>query len=837
MPPKDPKYEYVRVRTRKEKEKERERDARSVAESSVTTIRDRKHRNSFTSNHGSSIETSTQISTATYQDVALEQLPALPETEESEGTSTTTSPLVRTSSNVSNPTSRSSPPTVSTPARLQPYLESEADTSSTVGGTRPISSSQEWIGPRVDAALPLDDSDSMTPTPRPKKNPLESAGNALPKERSDPDHKQQHPKSHGNDVDNQGRLITDTNAMVYSWAGSDGRHEQHLYPAEMANPFLPPEHTFTAQKKSTSPETVPKKPAAPEPPTRRSPPPARLNNRAQERLEPRSQQRADYHTPARIEAPSPASSGPPMTEMGMLSAFPWPIAPAPSPIPMHHTQSNPLPYPSGPPIIDHPAHILHRIGSVLPDIGALMDLYQSTCGILIARDRQINDLQSQKAAEADHQNKRIERLTTEIESLLARHASELKRLNESVSSWEHESKNLQEDLTQEKSLRDEMRTANANLKAKNEEMKRKHQQKLEEMKTKFSSEIHRLNTRHSEEQRDLTERAKGVEADLISKIAELEQRHELDSQAAASLNEKMADMERRHKSENQANDDRWQRHLRSIMESHAAVCHDMESAARDKERALEDERRNYSRARDGWDKEREALRSHWDEERSNLQKAAEEKHHALSNKHQMEIDDLQQSTECVLSRQKAEAEDTVLSIQKERDNLQQTLDRTHAHYKSEIQTAMDNFIREKESYCKTTETAFSSQQAELYEAVQKLQREKEELLRSRGSSLTRQPNDAHETTSSSPKDHEILRAEKAADTAKTQKTTATENTDSRSSTPAPKEDRHRIPRASGIYGSGANLKSKGAIFEQSTKAGESRRSEECQRGHAKESHR
>ena len=838
MPTKDPKYEFFRVRNRnpKEKEKDRDRDARSVAESSVTTIRDRKHRNSFTSNHGNSTETSTQASGATFQDMALDQLPALPENEESEGTSTATSPIVRTNSNVSNPTSRSSPPSVSTPARLQPYLESEADTSSVTAEVKPTTSLQEWIGPRVDTPSSFNDPlDSMTPTPRPKKDPLESAGNVLSNQGSDPHDQQQRSKDLSGEVDNQGRLIADTNAMVYSWAGSNKSHEQYYYPSEMANPFLPPEqNSLTVRKKSTTPEIIPNKPAAPEPPIRRSPPPARSNNRAQERTEPRSQPRAEYHPPIRVEVPLAMSNAPPMTEMSLTPGFGWPMVPAPSPIPMHHTQSNPLPYPSGPPRIDHPAHILHRIGSVLPDIGALMDLYQSTCGILIARDRHISDLQSQKAAEAENQNRRIERLTTEIESLLARHTSQVKKLKEEIGNLEHEHVSLQGELSQEKKLRDDARTTNTNLKAKYEEMKRKNQQRLEEMNSKFLVEVDELAARHTEEQRDITAKAKGVEANLSSQIAGLEQRHELDQQTIVAHQRKIADIEERHESERKANEDQWRRHIQDIEDNHTQVCRDMEITIESKEKALEEERRNHFNARDNWDKELEAVNGHWNEERNNLQKAAQDQQHALINMHQKETDDIRLSAKSALLRQEAESQDTILNLQRERDELQQSLDRTHTHYKLEIETAMNNFIEEKETYCQKTETAFSQQQAELHNTVHTLQQEKEALLRSRAPSQTRQPNELHLTIPNSQKDNETLRPGTPLDRCKTQKPTCAESTISRSSTPAPKEDRKKLHRVSGVYGSGACLKPKGAVSEQSNKACEPRKSEEGQRRQGRE---
>ena len=843
MGPKDPKFEYVRVRARKDRDKDRDKDnrsdTRSVAESNITTIRDRKHRSSFSSSQRDLTETSTQASSATYQDLPLEQLPALPETEESEGASTATSPLVRTSSNASNPTTRLSPQSIKTSVKLQPYLESEPDISSSISMAKSMSESQEWIGPRVDTAMSADDPlDSMTPTPRPKKDPLEFAGSVLTKKDSDASFNIESQASPPPDIDNQGRLIADTNAMVYTWVGSENAQEQNIHSPKMPNPFLQPgnDSNDAPKRNSAALDKVPYRIPAPDPPLRRSSPP-KPSNRAQEKTDQRYQPRIEHHPLVRVGAPSPLPNNPSTSEMGAPPPFPWPMIPAPSPIAMHHTHSNPLPYPAGPPRMDHPAHILHRIGSVLPDIGALMNLYQETCGILIARDRHISDLQAQKAAEAEQMNRRIDRLTTEIESLLSRHASQVSRLKGEINRWEREYSELQDSLHQEKRLRDETQTANANLKGKHEQMKKRHQHKLEETHSNFSSEIDRITTKHAEEKREYTEQAKAVEAGLTSSIAEMEERHKADDQQNALLTKRIADIERRNELERQENEQQWQQHLRDIEDQHAGRCHDLESAFRTKETVFEEERRQFLLAKDDWDKERETMLRHWETDRNTFEKAAKEKSQALVKKHQKEQDDLQRSMGDVLSRQNAEAQELIAKLEQETIELRRSLDRTHDHYKSEIQTAMDNFVKEKESYYRTTESTFSCQVGELRDTIQSLEKEKETLLRARGSSETRQTSEARETIVKLQREIEALRNERLDEKEKTPKLAVPEDDNaSRSSTPAPKEDKNKLKRASAMYGSGTSLKSKGPAFELSGKGCEPRRSEESQRGHAKEHH-
>ncbi|KAL9101683.1 MAG: hypothetical protein Q9163_003087 [Psora crenata] len=789
MPLKDPRYEYVRLRSRREKDRDHEKDSRNPGGSSAITVRDKKRRNSITSNPAASSEAAPQPVATPYQDVALEQLPPLPETEESESASAATSPIARTDSNIFNPNARSSPPQTEPSARLQPYLESVCDTASTITSLDQDPDTKEWIGPNPDtpssSSLLLD-----LPTPTPKFGDFSGlAGSVATYQVAD----QLSEGTASGDADlvesTQAKRSGDADPVVYSQLGHDRHHEDYYHPSQMVNPFLPispaplPGQTVTTSEPSrTSPQTptsvAPKAPTPPLP-ARQSP-------------------------PARLEPPRPPSHGPPMTS-SIASRYDYPMVPAISPIPMVQTYSNPLPYPSGPPMIDHPANLLHRIASVLPDINALMDLYQNTCHILMTRDHHIAHLQAQKAADAQQQNARVERLTGEIESVLKKNAAQVQKLKGIINELEEKHSQLNESYLKERRLKEEARAVYASSRAQHAEAEKQHHEDILQMQQDFADEKANMLAEHSTREKELIGQmhaeARNAEENLMSRIAEMTRNHEIDRQDCEEL---------------------WLRAKQIIETGHIKVCQDLENTISMKEKLLEEERRNHSRARDGWDRERVSMTSQWDEERYQLRKSAEDQRQILASKHQKEKDDMLRSMEVTLSRQKPEAHDTIVRLQQEKDELRQQLEATHAHYKSEIQGAANNLRKEKDEYARSMEAAFSRQTVELQDTIRQLHQEKEDLRRSRLPSQSRQITEAGETISKLQKEMETLRAGWNSDKAKWPKHT-TESMSSRSSTPAPKEDRNKLKRASGVYGSGTSLKSKGATFEQSSRGDDGHR--------------
>ena len=775
MPLKDSRYEYVRTRPRREKDRDHERETRSIGGSSTTTIRDRKNRNSITSNAATSSDTASHSSISTDQNVVQEEMPLEQENQESQSVSTATSPSVGASS-ISNATSRKLPSHMDTPAELQPYLESVRDTASTVTASSPASESKEWIGPNLEnASFPSHPLDSLTSTPKPS-DLFGSAGSV-----SEYQVLSQPSDSEALDCPDTKRVVQakshiGLNEMAHSWAGNCENLDNYYYPSQMSNPFLPTSHARPRQRTPAptnfedgpqlSSQILPKAP---------TPPP---------------QQRASL--PGRSEPPQyPIERS---SVVGHMTQGYWyPMASEKSPVPMHQTQSNPLPYPGETSLMDHPAHLLHRIGSVLPDIGSLMDLYQHTCGILLSRDRHISDLQIQKAAEAKEQTARIDRLTTEIESVLNSNAECVKKLKDEIDKLDDRCSKLQESHANERGLKEEAQLAHASLLAKHGEMDKQHRQEILQKSQTFAREKDSILEERERREKDLIHEmrtaAHVAEMKLIDHVAERDRKHEIDKQAHQDL---------------------CSRHKRDVEEYHARVCGDLEKLVRLKDQQLAEERRNHTRVKEVWDRDRELSDCQWEEERASLNKTSKDQGQKLTVEHQKELDDVQRTLDAGLSRQRAESLDTLLEVRGAKDDLRQQREATHTHYELEIQNVAAHLPQEKEDFRRATDAAFSRQKVELQGNIRPavVDQSDSDLVRSLGISESRHSLEARESTIKLEKETEAYKMGTNVDKCKWPKP-GVESVFSRSSTPAPKEDRGKLKRASGMYGSGTSLKSKG----------------------------
>ena len=721
MPNQDSKYQYVRVRSHKnkDKDKDREKDTRSIAESStssnLTTIRDRKHRGSFVSTSGASTETSSQAPGANCEDVALEQLPPLPETEESEGTSAATSPIMRTISHTSAPKSRTSPPlTYDTPDNLQPYLESEPDTGSTVSATD-SGDNQEWIGPVMKSASSTgDQSDLLTPTAKPRRNPLDPFQAAQ-------DQSQQEKHEGGVSVEsagqaNPGRSISEMNERVFSWANHDGQESQSIYPSHLVNPFLhtrqhsPPQEYSNLSKVQPQPQTKDrtiresKTPAPPSEPQRSSTPEApKPAGEPQQRPSIRPSSKTPMHPLARVEAPPaapmpppawPPQPSPPMTEFGIPPNHPWHPSQQIIPSTMHQPMPPPMQFPIPPPTqhVPDPAHLIHRIGSALPDIVALMDLYYGTYNTLVGRDRCIAEMQSQQAAESEARDLRIERLRSEIESVLKTNDDECKRLNGKILEWEERHQNIAEECSSERRLKEEARALHAKLRVRHEDVKRKHAASLAEMNAAHVAEKGSMKEAHDGEKKAWDDHLQEVlcagKEHLTARLDELEKRHEVQRQELMMA---------------------WNATMQEVEQKHGKTIQELQDAIKERNEIVEEEKRNYSQSRRNWDQDRNSMLSHWDEERKTLRESLED--------------------------------ERTISTDLRRDNeeLHRSLDRIRSYYASEIKDATSRFAMEKEEHRSATETALARQHKDAQDAIAVLQKEKRDLSSSaREASQTRQ---------------------------------------------------------------------------------------------------
>ncbi|KAG8530857.1 uncharacterized protein KY384_004214 [Bacidia gigantensis] len=859
--PKDPKYEYVRVRTRKDKEKDRDGDTRSVAGSSVTTIRDRRHRNSFTSQPSSSGDTVAPTAASSCQDVPLEQLPALPETEESESASNGTSPILRTTSNISNPTSISSPFSIETPATLQPYLEeSKEESVLTMDASRQVAKGTEWIGPRPDGQHQSEVADSMTPKPRAGTDPFASYSENTMKEglgsRIDTNK-----ISEGHHVlDKPRKSSPDETDKIYSWAkGSDGAR-QYFHISQMGNPFLPPGSSLDSAlmlqptSDSYSHQTPSSTLSPPSPPPRNNP---ELQTHSTTNIQPPA---AKVHRHlARLEDPPQRLPSPVISDVSRTFTFPSPMASVQPPAPQQqHPYSNTMSHLVYPPGLDHPANLLHRIENALPDISALIGLYQNTCSHLAARDQHISDLAAQKAAQAERLNDRIGRLSDRIESMLKDQAAQVNKLKSEIAHGEDKYRKMQSSCVKERQLKEEARTTNANLKKRYEEMQQKHREALESLQHKFAEEKALLVKDHTFHKEQLMEEVRSTarlaDETLVAKVTGLERMHDL---------------------ERKSQEDRWSRRM-----------HDLECDRSNSEAAVALKRKEVEEIRQESHKSTEA----WITEREAIKKAEADQRRITAAQYQKEKDNMRTSIETVVAQQRAEIQELNAKYRDEIDELRQVLAGTHEHYKSEIQAATDAFRNEKEVYRKATEDASSRQildmqdkardlqkekdslqrlqrspqsqrSDELQESIPKLQKEKDPVpqprgpsqsrrsseidrhrenleqpqretlakMPSRGHSRTRQQEDCHDKSGRTLNDGDVSSSKCFNDKARVTKARGEECVQSRSSTPAPKEDRAKANRASVMYGSSTNAKAKSSSAEAHSKGGQYK-AENGQRG-------
>ena len=833
MPNKEPRFEFVRSRTRKDRDRDRDSDTQSTsANSTVTTLREvktQKHRKSFSSNPASVADTSSQV-TPGCNDDTLEGLPPLPETEESEDASVGTSPIMRTTSNTSNVSKRSSPPAVDTPSRLQPYLEESEDTASMILAPNRTAESSEWIGPRIDMDGVGDEPlDALTPTPHTRDDPIATGDHS--RRKSEPKESRGVPIRATFDVDKDPShtSFNESQQMVYSWSAGDARPERYVHPSHMFNPFLQdhqsdeaPSLTQVGLPQGWKVQTTGLESSSSTPPS-----PPRPETRPHTSLDSRPERRREYPPPARIDharlppppQPSPSPPMPNMHHQGYLV----PVAPAPPPIPMHHTHSTPLPQPTLQPVMDHPAHIMHRIGSALPDIAALMEIYQGTCYALHSSNSHIHDIENQKTAQSEKLHSKIDDLTKQVQAILRTKNAESEKLNRDIEQWKMKHKKLSDAYSKERRSREDISTQHTNLKSAYDHCKRAHREEVGNLTTSFAQEKERM-----------VAISTGERQSFIDQLQESHVTHE-------SLLARIQSQEKAHKEEQQAQEQRWQKRVQDTQIEH-------------------------TRAREMWQAELQNTISRSEDEKETIKRTAEAQRRSLINQHQIEIDDLRE-TNAMLQEQETHSRTEIKRHQKQNEDNQRQLKELAEFHRSEVQKAAEVFGREKEEYLNITEAAIARQLAELHheiddlrafktaptsressqsrdllkaqdlihelekekqnivkakhiaeerqatevrqarELAERLREENAQLLRARGPSQTRKVNEAKETIAKLQKENETLKADRA----RLAKPKIEEPPSSRSTTPVPqgeKLERTRSHRASGIFGSSTGNKSR-----------------------------
>jgi len=723
----DPKYEFVRVRSKKDKDKHG--DSRIVGGSTSS----RKHRSSAGSNHGGHKDDASQISTSTYQDLSLDQLPPLPE-ESVNGDSASTSPIMRTTSNTSASASQVSLSSIHTPASVRPYLESECDDSaSTITTPTSTADPREFIGPETVADVNDESSNVQTPTPSSISRFEVSDNTPRPFTKDSP---QPGVEADSNDTASQ---------MAHSWSGMGSVNDQSYPSSQWSKPFLPM-------------------------PVATGPPPNHQAMASQA-----IPQHMNYGPASHVSSSPgtvierPAQAGSPALSNATTHTYSYGARSSISANPMYQTQSNPLPYSTS---HNSPAYLLQRISSAIPDICSLVELYQQTCGLLRSRETQMLHLEEERAAESERQGNHIEKLQSDIKSILKQKTEDIERLERENAKMEKKNKKLNDSYLAETKLKEEARAVAQAVQKALEHAEMEYQQEKREMTHLFAEEEGKMISDHTRKERDLKDQMHAE-----ARIAE------------ATLSARVAEMTRKHESEKRTLDDRWIQHKSELEDKHTKSLREKDSTLNTKQKLLDDERQTYIRAKESWDREREAMTIRWDAERALLRKAAEDQKATLEVQHRREREEMRSSHNNELTQQNIEAQKTITRVQKERDDVGHTLELFQIRHHSEIHNATLQFQKEKEDFRKEVDAAQTRQRAEYQVSLTKLQRENQdlrtsqsrdssrargniselqrevdqfkresqELLRSRGQSQSRESAQARETISRLQREVEQLR--------------------------------------------------------------------------------
>ncbi|CAF9904113.1 MAG: hypothetical protein ALECFALPRED_004851 [Alectoria fallacina] len=605
------------------------KDNRSVISSSSS----RRYRDPSASSSRTPVppDSSTQTSDFGQQNVNLDQLPELPESGP-DSPSSATSPMNRTVSNMSTSATLVSPTMQHLlPASMQPYLapycESVVDLSDPVS-SQPTLRAEKSKEPVEVKSAELKSAEVKAADAKPadaKPNPPKTSSLASSSDTPTAFRKSS-PES-----------VKSALSVVSSQPASSGRDQQKKKPASLksedskqdsrlkvpASALLPYGVGPSGEQFYYSPQYgyLPTHQAIAPPPVQHAPTSQALSHYSE--YGPPS-----GHHPQQTmlpEAPQP----PPSTYQGQWDRGPVPIGGRPD---------------------DSTMALFHRISCAIPDFHALMSLHHETCGILEASQLHIRDQEAHGAAEARQFEIRIAQMETDLDSMTKKSSAEITRLKLDTRNLENRCKELQHRLTAGGKHNEALQAANETLRAEQKEAGRKYQ----EYEAALNEAFRRDKDRMIVEQRT-NQRAMQDELQAHTRIAD------------ANLSKRLAEERRAYEEETQTLETRWARQRRELEDRQANFRRDLEDTLEAKQKVVDEERRTYLQAREGWDKERESLTRKWEEERSLLQKASEEQRKALMIQYQREKDSiLKQSSQ---SRNSSEAEDYVLGLQREIERL------------------------------------------------------------------------------------------------------------------------------------------------------------------------
>ena len=355
---------------------------------------------------------------------------------------------------------------------------------------------------------------------------------------------------------------------------------------------------------------------------------------------------------------------------------------------------------------ENPMLLLQRVSNAMPDIYMLMQHFHESCATLGMRESHIRQLEMQKEADAKRQSNHIDKLTNEIEAVLAKHAAKVDKLETKINKLEESKASLQRSLAKEMQLKEDSKASIEKLHAEQKQLAMKYLAEKEEMAASHSKEKSRLISDHTASQRALSDHSHAQ-----ARIAE------------ANMTARLGEMNRLHEHERQMLEERRARERGELQDGHAKARRDLEDALTAKVKVIDEERRDFARMRQAWEKEHDQLSLRRDEDRARHRKDLDDQSHDLMRKYQKEKDEVVKSVEASHAthqaknqavireqesalesylRQAAEAQNTISKLQRDAE--------AHKRYASDAQEAFRKLQKENADLRTALETAQSRQQ-------------------------------------------------------------------------------------------------------------------------------
>lgn len=589
------------------KPRAKDQDSRSITSSSTS----RRHRDSSVSSNRTALppECPLQRSESTSSSVNLDQLPALPESEAG-SPSSVSSPMLRTLSNVSTSNAMASPSIHRTPAFLQAYLESESD-------------------------LPSIDGDSQA-TPKAEKSKSQCEPSLEP------------PKSEPAKVEPPKALPTPSDHTPMSTQKSPPESNTKAVPVRSSSRAGPPLPLTQETQPKDFRQPAPQHPApsslglASAPPTPASAYPFGSGPTGPQ----------GFHSPQLTYLPMPQPPDPSASQQALISQgiIYYPDYGSPPPAPNPASQLQYVPVPESRMGTENPMALLHRVDSAIPDLHRLLNSYHAIHDVLESKEYHIHHMEAQRTTEKQVEENRYAKIRQQVDSMTEKHSTEIGQLKLDIINMDKRCKDLRDKLIAEETHNDDLESANEILRAERKQGAKKHEEEKAALLYKASLEKDRMVAEHRAKQR-------ASHDELQAQIRKAE----------ASLSHKEAYLNRAHEEEKRKLELEWTKQNRELEHRHERLLTDLAGRLEAKVKVIEEERRTYLQAREGWDRERELMTSRWEEERGLLRKTSEDQQNALLTRYEREKNDILK--QMAQMQHRTEKDDASLKLQREVEAL------------------------------------------------------------------------------------------------------------------------------------------------------------------------